>query len=99
MAENNLIFARAVLFASLLLFSYGIRLSEGVRLFKMQKDEYWENRVRSTMSSHGIYGADHDGRSAFLGRKFTAYEYATKDVHPTSPGHSPSVGHAEPARN
>ncbi|XWS25660.1 hypothetical protein CRYUN_Cryun27aG0086600 [Craigia yunnanensis] len=97
----KIVFSRTFLFA-LLFFSHGIRFTEEVRLLKVEKaDEYYsENQVTETMISsrnkinlsRGLYGADHDSLTASA--KFTALEYDINDVHPTSPGHSPSVGHS-----
>ncbi|XWS24273.1 hypothetical protein CRYUN_Cryun28dG0086700 [Craigia yunnanensis] len=79
--------------------AYKLRFTEEIRVFKIEKDEnYSGNHVTNTMMrtssrnkinlSHDIYGADHDALNAF--------EYDTNDFHPTSPGHSPSVGHSTP---
>ncbi|XVF36228.1 hypothetical protein REPUB_Repub19eG0040300 [Reevesia pubescens] len=101
--KNHPMFVRVFLFIALLLISYGIRFSEEVRLLKIdQKDDYVRNHVMIMSSrklislNRGIDGADHDAQTAASAKSFTAFEYDMDDVHPTSPGHSPSVGHSTP---
>ncbi|XVE55934.1 hypothetical protein DITRI_Ditri03aG0197100 [Diplodiscus trichospermus] len=101
----KIILAPTFLFA-LLLISHGIRSTEEARLFKIEKADdheyYSRNHVTNTMtrsssSSHnkinlsrGIYGADDH-------HAVTEIQDDTNDFHPTSPGHSPSIGHSTPS--
>ncbi|KAK8551931.1 hypothetical protein V6N13_120360 [Hibiscus sabdariffa] len=87
MAKTNLIFALAFLFA-LLISAHAIRFS------KIEKDEYYSGKhvTKILVSDHnemkysrGMHGADHDALAA-----------DTNDFRPTTPGHSPSIGHSTP---
>ncbi|KAK8642507.1 hypothetical protein V6N13_011848 [Hibiscus sabdariffa] len=91
MAKTNLIFALAFLCA-LFISAHAIRFS------KIEKDEYYSGKqvTKTLISDHnemkysqGIREADHDALAA-------ASKSDTNDFRPTSPGHSPSIGHSTP---
>ncbi|KAL4332888.1 hypothetical protein GQ457_07G025690 [Hibiscus cannabinus] len=70
------------------------RVSVDVRFSKVEKDEYYSGKhvtkiLVSDHNSRGMHGADHDALAA-------ASESDTNDFRPTTPGHSPSIGHSTP---
>ncbi|MFQ6639546.1 hypothetical protein Gotur_014449 [Gossypium turneri] len=96
MAKNNLIFTLGILFA-LLILADGIRFTEEVRLSKLDKEYYSGELVTKTLAhsrnkiedSRGIHGAD-------AAAVTTISASNTKDLHATTPGHSPGTGHSTP---
>ncbi|KAE8657100.1 hypothetical protein F3Y22_tig00116997pilonHSYRG01012 [Hibiscus syriacus] len=94
MAKNNLIFALAFLFA-LLILSHGIRFKDEVWISNIEKDDLYSGKqvTKTPVSNHDkmkySHGADHDPPTA-------ASKSDTNDFRPTSPGHSPSIGHSTP---
>ncbi|OMO79016.1 hypothetical protein CCACVL1_13959 [Corchorus capsularis] len=90
-AKNNPILA--CVFVIILVSSYGIRLSEEARLLKFEKVDIEDSGNRVTRSSSHNYGGKHEDAPTVSGNLVTE-EYDTEDLHPTSPGHSPSIGHS-----
>ncbi|GMI91182.1 C-TERMINALLY ENCODED PEPTIDE 3 [Hibiscus trionum] len=89
MAKNNLIFALAFLFA-LLILVHAIRFTDEVRFSEIEKDEYYSGKQVTKMKySRGKHGVDHDDLAA-------TSKSDNNDFRPTSPGHSPSIGHSTP---
>ncbi|OMO74892.1 hypothetical protein COLO4_26459 [Corchorus olitorius] len=94
-ARNNPILSCffVIIFVVLLVSSYGIRLTEEARVLKIDHDS--GNRVTNTSSHYGGKHLHDDAPTVDVSGNFVAEEYdSTEDLHPTSPGHSPSIGHS-----